>query len=687
MEISKVDRLRVLQRHADKLSIRLEHLGQISNRWSWARVLAFLGTLIFSTIALFGVGAWLFALLMLLLGSLFTFTIFCHSKIDTHMRQIEVLQQIVTQQIARMRLEWEEIPLAIFGPRYEHPFEADLDIVGPRSIHRLVDTTVTQQASERLRDWLTITVPDAEMASWRQRLVAELMPLSLFRNRLHVNGTLAAEAEIQRGASTQATLLNTLRANRQTKVESALEASDESNGTEVQPAAMQSVLLTDRPVWDANVLLLWLKAGPADSSLLWRLILLGVLALINIVLFIYSWLFGGPAYWPYTLGLYALFSFYTLMVDTGALAGSDMFTEATDLQGQLTRLSRIFRQFEGYSYRSTPLLRELCEPFLDPQNRPSQHLRKVDRIVNATGIRGNPLIWVLLNVLVPWDIFFAYLLSRYRHELAQSLPTWLDRWFTVEALLSLANLGYLNPHYTMPIIGADSAPCADESTGAEPKSGAVFAFEARQLGHPLLVDVEAEHAKVSNDFTFAQLGDVALLTGSNMSGKSTFLKAMGVNLALAFAGSPVDAQVLRTPLYRIFTSIKVTDSVTDGISYFYAEVRRLKALLIELEDPESLPLFFCIDEIFRGTNNRERLIGSRSLIKELSGKHGVGAISTHDLELVKLADEAPQIENFHFRDDVQDGEMIFDYTIRSGPCPTTNALKIMALAGLPVDEQ
>jgi len=254
-------------------------------------------------------------------------------------------------------------------------------------------------------------------------------------------------------------------------------------------------------------------------------------------------------------------------------------------------------------------------------------------------------------------------------------------------MAGLANFGYLNPAYTMPMVAQEPTPStAEEESGGEPKSGIAYSFKAEQLGHPLLPDVETDHAKVTNDFVFDRLGDVALLTGSNMSGKSTFLKAMGVNLALAFAGGPVDAERLVTPLYRIFTSIKVTDSVTDGISYFYAEVRRLKALLTELADPDSLPLFFCIDEIFRGTNNRERLIGSRAFIKELSGKHGVGAISTHDLELVKLADEAAQIENFHFRDDVQGGEMIFDYKIRSGPCPTTNALKIMALAGLPVDE-
>ena len=136
--------------------------------------------------------------------------------------------------------------------------------------------------------------------------------------------------------------------------------------------------------------------------------------------------------------------------------------------------------------------------------------------------------------------------------------------------------------------------------------------------------------------------------------------------------------------FRLFTCIQVSDSVNDGISYFYAEVRRLKALLAELKRPHPFPLFFLIDEIFRGTNNRERLIGSRSYIRALAGGHGTGLISTHDLELVYLADELPDLRNMHFREEVREGRMVFEYHLHEGPCPTTNALKIMALEGLPL---
>jgi DNA mismatch repair ATPase MutS len=189
---------------------------------------------------------------------------------------------------------------------------------------------------------------------------------------------------------------------------------------------------------------------------------------------------------------------------------------------------------------------------------------------------------------------------------------------------------------------------------------------------------------MSRDFA---LGEVVIITGSNMSGKSTFLRTLGVNLCLAYAGGVVCASTFQATLFRLFTCIRVSDSVTDGYSYFYAEVRRLKALLVELEQRERLPLFFLIDEIFKGTNNRERLIGSRSYVHALVGRNCMGAISTHDLELVKLADVLPEVKNYHFREEVIDGRMVFDYRLRPGPCPTTNALKIMQMEGLPVEEQ
>ncbi len=148
----------------------------------------------------------------------------------------------------------------------------------------------------------------------------------------------------------------------------------------------------------------------------------------------------------------------------------------------------------------------------------------------------------------------------------------------------------------------------------------------------------------------------------------------------------MDAASLSAVPCRLFACMAVSDSVTDGISYFYAEVRCLKALLGALERPHPLPLLFFIDEIFRGTNNRERLLGSTAYIRALVHQQGAGLISTHDLELARLAEELPSLRNVHFRETVADNRLLFDYTLRPGPSPTTNALTIMRLEGLPVPE-
>ncbi|MEJ2749101.1 MAG: MutS family DNA mismatch repair protein, partial [Anaerolineae bacterium] len=341
-----------------------------------------------------------------------------------------------------------------------------------------------------------------------------------------------------------------------------------------------------------------------------------------------------------------------------------VFQEAFALRDGLEQLRAIFDFLEGYRYGRNQYLKDLCAPFWQGEKRPSQQIKQISRITAAISLQKNPFVWFAINALIPWDLYFAYRLYRQKSELSDLLPGWLHVWFDLEALNSLANFSYLNPDFQLPVIA--------EQTGE--------LFRATALGHPLIASTE----RVCNDMSIDRLGSLAIITGSNMAGKSSFLRTVGINLALAFAGGPVCAESLHTSLFRLFTSMRLADSVTDGFSYFYAEVQRLKALLDALTEEEARPLFFLIDEIFRGTNNRERFLGSQAYVQALVNKNGVGLIATHDLDLTSLADEQTVVANFHFRDDVRNGRMVFDYKLRSGPCPTTNALQIMQLAGLPL---
>ena len=187
-------------------------------------------------------------------------------------------------------------------------------------------------------------------------------------------------------------------------------------------------------------------------------------------------------------------------------------------------------------------------------------------------MRTNPILSFVAHLLVPWDFFFTHRLELVKNEIAHLLPRWLDAWHELEALNSLANFAYLNPHYVFPELSSDANRLV-----------------AQRLGHPLL----KPEAKVCNDFELDHDQRIVILTGSNMAGKSTFLRTIGVNLCLAYAGAPVNAARLQVSLFRLFTCIKVSDSVQDGLSYFYAEVKRLQALLAAaaIEDPTARSVF------------------------------------------------------------------------------------------------
>jgi hypothetical protein len=611
--MKRAARLRALDNQIARLKGRMEQLDRTSYRYSWLRIAAFcIGPPVIG-LAVFATRGWVAALCAVVWLMLFGVSVYAHRRVKRGIERHRLWLQIKSAQVARAQLVWDQIPSTFHHQSDpEHPFEVDLDLTGKRSLHHLLDTAVSYEGSQRLRAWLTDPIPDPELAIRRQRVVRELTPLHLFRDKMVLNAVEAVGA---------------------------------------------------RKTWKANQLVEWLQTSDTSGAARRWLILFGVWVALNALLLGANLLGWLPPWWQITLAAYlGLWLLWSRTMEAAA-------DQATALEGALRQLRAVFAQLEVFSYRDTPHLRALCEPYLDRVHRPSRYLSRITRVVAAMGLRENPLLRLILNALLPWDAYLAHRLNQTKADLGDRGATWMDVWFELEALASLANFGYLNPGYSFPglITGEGQRPAVP--------------FEAQGLGHPLIPDEE----KVCHDFAVPELGQVTVITGSNMAGKSVFLKTVGVNLSLAYAGGPVNAQRLRTVPFRIFTSMGISDSVTDGISFFYAEVTRLKALLAELERDHPLPLLFCIDEIFRGTNNRERLIGSRAYVRALTGKHGLGLIATHDLELAKLADELPQVVNYHFRDQVVDGRMVFDYSLQPGPCPTTNALRIMRLEGLPVE--
>ncbi len=607
---TKQTRLDALARHILRVGRQLEDRQRRSDRLSTIRLLLVVvgGPALWFAFFLAGNGPG--ALLTAVWVVIFAAVVRVHRRIKASIQAHEVWLRIKRMQIARIHLDWEHLPRPRKDPPPDgHPFALDLDLVGERSLHRLLDTAITREGSRRLMDWLLDTRPDPAIIQRRQALVRELTPLTRFRDKLTLTAALASS---DGGAP-----------------------------------------------WEGRRLLGWLADRIPPAALRPWLIVLIALAALNIVLFgLHTW--GVlPPIWGITLLIYAA------VYLSRRQAFESLFEETLTFVAALRKLDAALGYLERYPYGQHPGLRDLCAPLTEAGDRPSAALRQINLVASAASIQGNPFLWLPINAIVPWDMIFATRLNHLKAAVEKRLPAWLDVWFELEALNGLANFAYLNPDYTLPTL-------SPEAEG----------FSGRGLGHPLIPYPE----KISNDFSLEQ-GEIAIITGSNMSGKSSFLRTVGVNLRLAYAGGPVDAAALDVPLFRLFTAIHVTDSVTDGISYFYAEVKRLKALLEALEQTDGPPLFFLIDEIFRGTNNRERLVGSRAYIRALAGGGGTGLLATHDLELVHLENDIPQIANYHFKETVAEGRMLFDYRLRPGPCPTTNALVIMRMEGLPVEAE
>jgi ABC-type multidrug transport system fused ATPase/permease subunit len=399
-------------------------------------------------------------------------------------------------------------------------------------------------------------------------------------------------------------------------------------------------------------------------------ITLTILAPVNIILLVLNTKGLMSPFWPITTFIYISLYTYGNKTKKGLMDESEyMMDESEYLSGELEKMRSVFEFLENSRFNEKSKLYKLCIPFHIYDERPSYLIKKLKSTSGLLRIKkGNWFVWLVIAAVFPLDFYFHIKYTKQKKIISKHIHEWVGAWNYLEALCSLANFGFLNPDYNFPEIKESN----DQNE---------ILFTGKNLGHPLLTHEQ----KICNDFSFSHENKIAIITGSNMSGKSTFLRTLGINLSLAYAGCVVNADVFNVSLLRLFTCIKVSDSVVDGISYFYAEVKRLKSLLNEIERADSMPVFFLIDEIFRGTNNIERLKGSSAFIKKIADKNVIGAVATHDLELINLSEKILQVHNYHFKEEIKDGKMLFDYKIHEGPCPTTNALKIMQIEGLPVE--
>ena len=408
--------------------------------------------------------------------------------------------------------------------------------------------------------------------------------------------------------------------------------------------------LLEQPISIPNLSLLIIAA----SSLCALTIMLGLGTLLT----------GASNFWVLSLIMYVGLYF--------SLSGSiaPLFGRVLALHVELEKLVTVISTLERSTFSNQPTIRQQCKVLLANDNRPTSCLKQLGRICHGLSVKAHPLIHLALNAIIPWDLIYVGKLNRLITKLQQTLPQWLETIGQLDAASALARFAYVNPDYQWPRLEATHDP-------KHPPG-----ITAHEIGHPLI----SRSHRITNALDLRGEGHMLLVTGSNMSGKSTFLRTVGINVCLAQAGGPVCATTFSWSWLQLYCCIRVTDALDEGLSYFYAEVKRLKVILDAVHSITSQPVLFLIDEIYRGTNNRERLAGSEAFVQVLQKSRGLGMISTHDLELTRLADINGHIRNAHFQESVEDGTLHFDYQLRPGPCPTTNALRIMAQEGLPVPE-
>ncbi len=291
----------------------------------------------------------------------------------------------------------------------------------------------------------------------------------------------------------------------------------------------------------------------------------------------------------------------------------------------------------------------------------SERLRRFARLLGFAELRQSGQLHPIINALLLWDVHVLFRIERWRVAHGAGVRRWFDALAQLEALSSFAGFAFENPAYAWPQV--EDAPVRFEATG---------------LGHPLL------ERPVVNDVRLEAPGRALIITGSNMSGKTTLMRAVGLNTVMALAGLPVCAAALRVSRAQVMTSMRVKDSLERGVSYFYAEVQRIKTLL-ETARAHPKACLFLLDELFMGTNTRERQIASKQLLGLLLETGAAGAVTTHDLTLCELEQERPgAVKNVHFRDQIEQGEMTFDYRLREGIVQTSNALEVLRRAGVPV---
>jgi MutS domain V len=559
----------------------------------------------------------------------FLVIVFFHELLADRIRCGRLRMRLFEDGLARMdrRLSAVKVtpvacPAAIAGEA------RDLDLFGEHSLHKLLASVHTPEGIATLAGWMG---QPAEVGVIRARQAAAraLQPEQKWREEFELLVRQLAQARLARFGRV-----------------------DTACGT--------------------SPLVQWCRARDWLAARGWILWLARLAAVVVVSGLVATVGFGVPVAWtgPPLLGALAV-SFLLAVFFSGSV--HDQFNQVSAGQGDIAVYRRLFAMIADCPAKGGRLDALRSELFSSGRDVRVE-TERLRWLAKAANLRGGLwfLPWIIAQFLTFFDVHVLALLERWKARHGHQVPGWFAALGEWEVLAALARLAWENPEWCWPEV-------------AEPSAAGHQVLTAAGLGHPLI----ATDKVVANDMRLGPPGRFLLVTGSNMSGKSTLLRGIGLNIWLAQLGAPVFARQMSLPAVTVSTSMRVSDSLADGVSFFMAELKRLKQIVDVSTQASSDPArghLFLLDEILQGTNSRERQIAVAAVVEALTDAGSLGAISTHDLELAAVPELAGRCETVHFREHFTETpagkQMQFDYVMRPGISPTTNALKLLELVGL-----
>jgi len=398
----------------------------------------------------------------------------------------------------------------------------------------------------------------------------------------------------------------------------------------------------------------WLTTPPTFiNNIFWKILQYAVPAIIVIVLVlnIQDILSNGVR------NIFLFFSAIIAIIMAKKIA--PLHAQVSKLADELAVMANSIQLIEQATFNAVQL-QSLQSKFIIENSKASIQLKQLKKIVERLDLRLNPVVFIPLALIFQWDIQQAMALEKWKQRNKQNINDWFDAIGTFEALHSFSGLLFNHPEWCFP---------AFEETH--------FFIQGENVGHPLIASIK----RVNNNILINSQEELMLITGSNMAGKSTYLRSIGVNTVLAMAGAPVCAKAFKLSPVQIISSMRIADNLEESTSTFYAELKKLKAIIDKVNAGEKI--FILLDEILRGTNSLDRHTGSVALVKQLIKHKAACIIATHDVELAKLKEQYPNnILNYNFDVQVANEELYFDYKLKAGICTSLNASILMKKIGI-----